>query len=74
MSLLEDAKKVIVFSKVRDLKEDFENMEVALAWLKGEVRAGQVSKVKKITVGSNTNNYLIRNLKRAYSEGLISIK
>ena len=49
-----------------------EDVEVALAWLKGEINYRQISQVKKIQ-GSNVYNYLCSALRLAYQTKKLKI-
>ena len=69
-TLLEQAKEI---KKGKRKKEySAQDMELSLAWLKGEVSNSQICETLKIK-GGNVYIYILRNIYRAYLVGKIKI-
>jgi hypothetical protein len=73
-TLLEKAKKVPVRSRIKRSISG-EDIELALAWMKGEVTLSQVAKVSRHKTSSGNVLYRVAVcLREAYMQGLIKIK
>lgn len=70
-TLYEQALAIFPYRKNR-MNINEEDVEVALAWLKGEINYRQISQVKKIQ-GSNVYNYLCSALRLAYQTKKLKI-
>jgi len=73
-TLLEKAKKTPLFSRRAEEPTD-EEIEVAMAWLKGEVRTIQIARAYGVNRNSNNFVYTIaRWLREAYRRGRLEVK
>ena len=66
-TLLEQAKEVVLDREPRNSEGTDEQLQVVLAYLRGELRAKQVGTV--FDGGSAIESYISRNLKWAYRTG-----
>lgn len=73
MSLLDEVKAVAV-TRARNPKTTEEDIEVALAWIQGEVGFMQITKAKKIKSMSGIYVYLAIALREAFYAGKLEVK
>jgi len=72
-TLLQQILAATSLQKTRSRWESEEYSEIALAWLKGEVKYSQITKVAGIK-GSNVYNFVASGLKGAYLRGKLKIQ
>ena len=74
MTLLQEAKKIAVRQKKGRVEVGKEDVELVVAYLKGEVYGAQLKKVKGLAeLGGQYYGYLIRTLTYGLKEGMIEI-